>query len=138
MRALGLAAAAAAALTGAAKAQEAGTLGVELNKLETIEGGCRSFFLFRNATGRAMSAFEMSLAILSPDGVIDRLLTIDAAPLPAERTTLKIFEIPETRCEAVGEILLHDIPACAAADGAEADCFGMVALTSLADAPLIK
>lgn len=140
MRAWALAGAAAVAmaLTGAARAEDSAPLGVELNKLETIDGGCRSYFLFRNASGRALSAFELSLAILGTNGVIDRLLTIDAAPLPDSRTTLKIFEIPETRCDAVGQILLHDIPACAAADGSETDCFGMIALSSLADAPLFK
>lgn len=117
---------------------EDGKLGVELNKLEPIEGGCRSFFLFRNATGRTLSAFEMSLAILDREGIIDRLLTIDAAPLPAGRTTLKIFEIPEIGCDGIGEIILHDMPACAAADGAETDCFALIALESRADAALVK
>lgn len=126
------------ALGGAAAAQEAAPLSVELNKLETIDSGCRSYFLFRNGAGRAFSAFELSLAILDTGGVIDRLLTIDAAPLPTGRTTLKIFEIPETPCEQVGQILLHDIPACAAADGAEANCFEMIGLNSLAAAPLFK
>ncbi|CAN0590510.1 unnamed protein product, partial [Ectocarpus sp. 12 AP-2014] len=72
-----------------------GDMTVELNKFEDIEtGGCRAFFLFRNETGQSFDGFEMSLAILDGDGVIDRLLAIDAAPLPIARTTLKLFEIP--------------------------------------------
>jgi hypothetical protein len=124
-------------LAGATGARgEDGRLGIELNKLESFEGGCRSFFLFRNRTGLALSSFEMSLAILNKAGVIDRLLTIDAAPLPAGRTTLKLFEVPDMACEAVGEVILHDIPACAAAGEAPPDCFAMVDLSSLAGAPL--
>ncbi|MEE8500504.1 MAG: hypothetical protein V3S27_08005, partial [Kiloniellales bacterium] len=73
---------------------QSGQLVVELNKFETIENGCRTFFLFRNQTGMTFQGFEMSLAILDKQGVIDRLLTVDAAPLKAERTTLKLFEIP--------------------------------------------
>jgi len=66
-----------------------GKLTVELNKFEASDtGGCRAFFLFRNETGNAFEGFEMSLAILDSDGVIDRLLNIDAAPLPVARTTL--------------------------------------------------
>jgi len=121
-----------------AAAQQAGGLEVELNKLETIEAGCRSYFLFRNRGERALSAFEMSLAILTPEGVIDRLLTVDAAPLPGERTTLKIFEFPDLPCEAVGEILMHEISACAAADGEAVDCYALTALSSRAAAPLVK
>lgn len=83
------------ALPQTAHAQDA-QLTVELNKFEASEnGGCRAFFLFRNQSGKAFEGFEMSLAILDTQGVIDRLLNIDAAPLPVARTTLKLFEIPE-------------------------------------------
>jgi hypothetical protein len=116
-----------------------GRLTVELNKLEDGEtGACRAFFLFRNRAETQFEGFEMSLAILDTGGVIDRLLTIDAAPLPADRTTLKLFEIPETDCAAIGEVLLHDLPVCRAQNAEEVDCFGMLELVSRADAPLVK
>ena len=53
---------------------------VELNKFESIDNGCRTFFLFRNQTVNAFQGFEMSLAILDDEGIIDRLLTVDAGP----------------------------------------------------------
>lgn len=121
-----------------ASAQENG-LTVELNKFETSEsGGCRSFFLFRNRSDMTFEGFEMSLAILDSGGVIDRLLTIDAAPLPAARTTLKLFEIPELACSDISEILLHEIGSCRPQNGEEMDCFGMIELNSRASAPLVK
>jgi len=108
-----------------------GRLTIELNKFEeTEESGCRAFFLFRNGTELTLAEFEMSLAILNRDGVIDRLLTIDAAPLPAARTTLKLFEIPETRCDAISEILLHDLPSCQPQNEPEMDCFPLLDLVS--------
>ncbi len=113
-------------------------LSIELNKLETFEGGCRSFFLFRNRTDLTLSSFEMSLAILDQNGVIDRLLTIDAAPLPAVRTVLKIFEIPDITCDNVGEMILHDIAACATASNTTIDCFDVIELSSRAAAALVK
>jgi len=119
-----------------ATAQE-GRLTVELNKVEESEtGGCRAFFLFRNLTDTTLDGFEMSLAILNQEGVIDRLLSIDAAPLSVGRTTLKLFEIPETTCGSISEILLHDIPVCLPAGGSETDCFPMVDLVSRAAARL--
>lgn len=111
---------------------------VELNKLEVIESGCRTFFLFRNRTDVDFSEFEMSLAILDQQGIIDRLLTVDAAPLPADRTTLKLFEIPEIPCDNIGEILLHDITRCESSQDAAVDCFGLIDLQSRAAAALIK
>lgn len=132
-----LAGAACLAAVGAAAAAE-GRLTVELNKFEEVEGGCRSFFLFRNRTGMAFEGFELSLAILTADGVIDRLLTIDAAPLPADRTTLKLFEIPEIACSAIGEVLLHDIASCRPQNAEETDCFAFLELSSKTAAPLVK
>lgn len=114
-------------------------LTVELNKFETIEsGGCRAFFLFRNQTETSFEGFEMSLAILDGNGVIDRLLSINAAPLPVARTTLKLFEIPETSCADISEILLHDLTSCRPQNGVEMDCFGQLTLNSKTSAALVK
>ena len=114
-------------------------LTVELNKFEEVEGGgCRTFFLFRNKTGKSFEEFEMSLAILDGSGIIDRLLTIDAAPLPVARTTLKLFEIPETACSDVSEILLHAIDACKPQNEDQMDCFPIINLVSRTSAPLVQ
>jgi hypothetical protein len=116
-----------------------GRLTVELNKFEQNEGGgCRAFFLFRNQTDLTLEGFEMSLAVLNNQGVIDRLLSIDAAPLPASRTTLKLFEIPETSCGSISEILLHDIPSCRPQNEEEVDCFALIDLDSKTSAALVK
>lgn len=123
-------------LTGQA---ETGQLQVELNKVEEIDdGGCRAFFLFRNQTGKSFSGFEMSLAILDGQGVIDRLLSIDAAPLPVQRTTLKLFEIPEISCGNISEILLHDVTSCQPQNEEQMDCFPILNLGSKTAAQLVK
>ena len=125
-------------LGGPAAAQDGG-LTVEMNKFEENEGGgCRAFFLFRNQGPKTFEAFEMSLAILDTSGVIDRLLSIDAAPLPAGRTTLKLFEIPEIACTAISEVLLHEVSACRPQNEPEMDCFPILTLASKTSAKLVK
>lgn len=120
-------------------AQQSGGLTVELNKVEPSEtGGCSAFFLFRNETDNSFEGFEMSLAILDKNGVIDRLLSTDAAPLPVARTTLKLFEIPEIACSDISEILLHDMTSCRPQNGDEIDCFPILNLQSKAAAALVK
>ncbi|AVO37694.1 hypothetical protein [Pukyongiella litopenaei] len=134
-----LAAALVACFCGMAANAETGRLAVELNKVEdTGEGGCRAFFLFRNETGNSFEGFEMSLAILDGQGVIDRLLSIDAAPLPVARTTLKLFEIPQIACTNISEVLLHEITSCKPQNAEETDCFPIIDLSSRAAAPLVK
>jgi hypothetical protein len=124
------------ALGSSANAEE--RLNVELNKLESFDQGCRTFFLIRNRVVSDFTSFEMSLAILDRDGRIDRLLTVDAAPLPAERTSLKLFEIPDASCDAIGEILLYDIASCAEQGGSDGDCFAKVELGSKAGIGFVK
>ena len=137
--ALGVSLPAAIALAPNASLAQTGKLKIELNKFEPAEGGgCRAFFLFRNQTGLTFEGFEMSLAILDGAGVIDRLLTIDAAPLPVGRTTLKLFEIPDTTCESISEILLHEIASCRPQNAEEMDCFSILDLTSRTPARLVQ
>lgn len=125
------------AFSGPLMAQD-GRLSVEMNKFEENPGGgCKAFFLFRNETGKTFEGFEMSLAILDSQGVIDRLLTIDAAPLPAGRTTLKLFEIPQIACASISEVLLHEISACKPQNEDPVDCFPLVTLSSKTAAPLV-
>ena len=125
-------------LGGPAFAQDGG-LTVEMNKFEESEGGgCRAFFLFRNRSPKTFEAFEMSLAILDSNGVIDRLLSIDAAPLPAGRTTLKLFEVPEIACARISEVLLHEVSACRPQNEPEMDCFPLLTLSSKTSAALVK
>jgi hypothetical protein len=118
---------------------DTGLLRIEVNKFEEMEGGgCRAFFLFQNGTPNSLEGFEMSLAIFNKKGVIDRLLSIDAAPLPVARTTLKLFEIPQIACADIGQILLHDIPVCKAQNADAMDCYPIIDLASKTTAPLVK
>ena len=127
------------ALTASQVAAQGSALTVELNKFEDAEaGGCQAYFLFRNDSGKSFEGFEMSLAILDKAGVIDRLLSIDAAPLPIARTTLKLFAIPEIACTEISEIVLHDMASCKPQNEDEADCFEFLELRSKTDAALVK
>ena len=118
---------------------QSGLLSVELNKFEPGDpSGCQAYFLFRNGTGKSFEGFEMSLAILDGNGVIDRLLSIDAAPLPVQRTTPKLFAIPEIACTDVSEIVLHDMPVCKPQNEDNTDCFEFLELGSKPDAALVK
>lgn len=120
-------------------AQDNGRLTVELNKLEQGDTGtCRAYFLFRNDTGMTLEGFESSLALMDGEGVIDRLVTVDAAPLPAGRTTLKLFEFPDIQCGAISEMLLYEVGTCKPQNRDEADCFALMELVSKAGVPLVK
>ncbi|WP_299426017.1 hypothetical protein [uncultured Shimia sp.] len=121
-----------------AQEQTAAQLYVELNKLEAGEATCQAFFLFRNDSGMSFEALELSFAILDTNGIINQLLTVDAAPTPVARTSLKLFEFPDIACPQIGELLLHDIPACTPQNAEPRDCYPLITLSSRAAVPLIK
>lgn len=128
------------ALTSPSNAEETapGTLSVELNKLDTADTSCQAFFLIRNEAGMSFEALELSFAILDTDGIINQLLTVNAAPVPVARTSLKLFELPNISCPQIGELLLHDIPACTPQNAEPRDCFPLITLSSRAAVPLSK
>ena len=130
---------AAAVMTAGPLAAQTGKLTIEINKFEDIEGGgCRAFFLFQNGTPTSFEGFEMSLAIFNKQGVIDRLLSIDAAPLPVARTMLKLFEVPQIACTDISEVLLHDVPVCKPQNAEATDCYPLIDLSSKTSAALVK
>ena len=125
--------------TGLAATAQTSKLTIEINKFEEIAGGgCRAFFLFQNSTPTSFEGFEMSLAIFNKQGVIDRLLSIDAAPLPVARTMLKLFEVPQIACTDIGQVLLHDVPVCKPQNAENTDCYPLIDLSSKTSAPLVK
>ena len=60
------------------------------------------------------------------DGVVAKRLAVGTAPLPAGKTSLKVFDIEDLLCERVGRVLLNDALACADASGPRDDCLGLV------------
>ncbi len=122
----------------AAQAQTADTLGVELNKLEPRGEDCRAYLVFENTTDIAFSALKLDLVMFDTQGVVARRLAVDAAPLAAGKTSLKVFDMSGLGCDGVGRMLLNDMLACEGPDGPLADCLQTVNPSSRADVPFLK
>jgi hypothetical protein len=115
-----------------------GPLGIELNKLEGRDGSCLAYLVFDNATGLAFDALQLDLVLFDTDGLILRRLTLDAAPIAPAKTTVKLFEIAATRCDALGRILVNDLVRCTAASLPVAGCLDKIALSSRTPVGLFK
>ncbi|WP_425450047.1 Tat pathway signal sequence domain protein [Virgifigura deserti] len=111
---------------------------VELNKLEEMGGACCAYLLFENATESAFDALKLDLVMFDPDGVIAKRLAVEGAPLPAGKTSVKLFDIQGLACAEIGQILLNDLIACQDSQGARTDCAGLLAPSSRAAVPFIK
>jgi hypothetical protein len=83
------------ALSATLPAAGAGTdeLHIELNRLEERDDGCRVHLVLENKSPRAYTSYRLDLVIFSSDGVISRRLALETAPLRANKTMVKEFEL---------------------------------------------
>lgn len=119
-------------------AQTAGSVNIQLNKLEPDGDACRAYIVLENGAEHSFEALRLDLVMFGNDGVIARRLAVDAAPLAAGRTSVRVFGISDVACENIGRVLLNDVLTCADANGELQDCMERITPESLADVPFIK
>jgi len=120
-----------------AAAQEPG-IGLELNKLEPADRACRAYLVTENRTARAFTSLNLDLVMFGPDGVIARRLAVETAPLPADKTTVKAFNIAGLDCGAIGRVLLNGVLACEDAQGERDDCLAMLDTAAKGELSFVK
>jgi hypothetical protein len=121
-----------------APAESPPTIGVELNRLEDQGGNCRAYLVVTNPGSAEFSSFSLDLILFDHGGTIMRRLAVDLAPVRAAKTTVKIFDISETACGAIGSILGNDVIHCRDASGDVAGCIDRVATSSKLAVSLLK
>lgn len=119
-------------------AQNKTGIAIELNKLEPVEGSCRAYFVVRPEGTTEYKEFKMELLVFDTGGVIQKWLAIDAAPLRAGKTSVKLFDVSGVTCDKIGSVLLNDVTACADQSGEIAACVERVAPSSKAKATFYK
>jgi hypothetical protein len=111
---------------------------IELNKLEDTDQGCRSLFVFDNATGHELNRFQVDLILFDQEGVYARQVMLDMAPLSQDKKIVAWFLLPDQQCDAIGSILVNDLPQCEDGAGAQLDCVKLLEVRSRTDTPLEK
>lgn len=106
------------------------SIGLELNRLEEQGGNCRAYLVIANPGTEAFSGFTLDLVVFDRGGTITRRLAVELAPLRAAKTMVKVFDIPETGCGAIGNILVNDVLHCRDASGDVAGCVERVTTSS--------
>lgn len=122
------AAIAAAATLAAVPANAASTVSVELNRLEPKDNSCQISIVVANSADKAMDSLKLDLVFFDKEGVISRRLAVEAGPVRASKTSVKLFNAAETKCESIGRVLLNDVTACGG--GSEQDCLAAVSTAS--------
>ena len=114
-------------------AQDSNTLKLELNRLQPQPEACRTYLLFANELDAGFEKLVLDLVFFDSEGIIARRSLVDAAPLPAAKTVVKIFDVADVDCADLGKVLLNAVQDCET-DGAEIeDCLSVVSLSSRSD-----
>jgi hypothetical protein len=117
---------------------EAGKLAVELNKLEARDRGCRAYLVIDNPTEKSFEVFRLDLIFFRVDGVIDRRLALDLAPIRATKKLVKTFDLETTPCADLGSVLVNDVLECRG-DGLNAnECLALLVVNSRSPTPFSK
>ena len=124
------------AATGTVALAQPAPLRLELNRLEAVGGGCRIYLVVGNDGPAALDSLKLDLVLFGTDGVIDRRLAVEAGPLRAAKTSVKLFDLQDFPCGRLGSVLLNDVLACQPATAE--DCFARMALTTRTPAGFTK
>ncbi|MFN3868806.1 MAG: hypothetical protein ACK4MF_07060 [Hyphomicrobiaceae bacterium] len=118
-------------------------IGIELNKIEPLANGCRTYLVIDNDGDAAYSALKLDLVLFQSDGVIGRRVALDLAPLRAKKRSVKLFDLDGTKCDDIASLLINDVMDCkmTAAGGAAAsdpNCLDRIALKTITKVQISK
>lgn len=118
----------------------AADVSIDLNKLETQNGNCRLTMVLVNGRSEAAQSLRADLVMFGADGVVAKRLAVDLAPIPANKTIVKAFDVAGLACDGIGSILLNDVPTCqfVNAKAGEASCLEAVSVSSKAGPKFFK
>ena len=129
----------------AGPAWAAAPMPLELNKLEPIAGtpaGCRAYIVAQNPDPDPFEQLRLDLVVFGTDGVIERRIALDIAPLGPGKTIVRLFDLQGLPCTGIGRILINDVLACRGGkppvDRDRDDCLDRLAVTSRTPVPFVK
>lgn len=111
---------------------------IELNKLEAGNNACRAYLLLENQSASSFESLKLDLVLFDGDGIVAKRLAVEGAPLPKDKTSLKVFDIAGLPCDGIGRILLNKLTACSDAEGTRSDCLALVSTSARGSVPFIK
>jgi hypothetical protein len=111
---------------------------VELNKLEPADQACRLFLLLQNHSDQIYDALTLELVSFDKDGLIGQRLAVDLAPVRAQKTSVRLFDLPDTSCDAIGRVLLNDVSACSVGGAVVDACLDRLQVSSRGPVSLFK
>lgn len=114
-----------------------GRITLELNTIQTTDGGCLASFMVTNGLPSDIDSLILETALIDKDGRVERLTLFDFGTLPSERPRVRQFLLEGQPCDAFGAVLINGAQSCLAAESHEISCDGLIDLNSRVDIALL-
>lgn len=110
------------------------TVDIELNRLEQNGEACRMTFVAHNGLSSDLESSGFEMVVFDAKGLVKLMTVFDFGALPADKTVVRRFDLPDTGCESVSRILINGAARCKG-EGIEAsDCAKALKTKNLTDA----
>ena len=90
----------------------ANTVDVELNRLEQNGEACRMTFVTHNGLASDLAASGFEMVVFDAKGLVKLMTVFDFGALPAGKTVVRRFDLPDTGCQSVSRILVNGAARC--------------------------
>ena len=115
--------------------EKAAPLKLQLNRLESADDACRATIVVDNSRGRALKSYKLDLFAFDTDGIVQKRVAAELGPIPARKTTVKIFNFPGIACPKLSRVLLSDVLACEGGDATRESCLERTETETKANIP---
>ncbi|WEK52497.1 MAG: hypothetical protein P0Y66_11225 [Candidatus Kaistia colombiensis] len=104
------------AAASAAAAQDAPrAIAIELNGAEPNGKACQLSFVIDNGLTTTINDMALELVLFEKDGRVGRFVVVRTGKVPASKSRVRQFGVPDTACTSIARILVNDVKECAGA-----------------------
>jgi hypothetical protein len=96
------------------------SISIELNDATTVDAACRLVFVAVNKSGLLLEKTSYDVVTFDASGKVGTSLTFQFGRLPAGKTKVVQFDLPDQPCETITRLLVNDIAECTV-DGKASD-----------------
>ena len=106
-------------------APDGAKIGLELNKLSTLDSACELTFLVKNQMTTRVEKLALEFAFLDNNGQLSKLVSLNFGALVPGRPKITQFGLPGIGCENISQVFINSATECVGIPGE--DCIGMIA-----------
>lgn len=121
-----------------AYSRDTNSLTLELNKIEPRSNDCLLTFVVSSNTKSDIQKHAYEFVIFDKELSVDRMRVFDFRDVAAGKIKVRQFQLPNTKCDNLGRLLLNDVSACDGKDLDKKYCASSLKVTNKTSVEFLK